>query len=404
MLTLRARFVVPVAAPVIEGGGVVIDGDRIVDVGRAGSVTPGRIVDYGDAVILPGLINAHTHLELSHLLDRVSPTPDFAGWLGRLMHEINAEPPDEGHVKAAMGDGVWRSLRAGVTTVGDITRHPSWTREVLVRSPLCAVSFGEVISVGMRRHLLEERLSAALDPHHASNDMHLGVSPHAPYTVEPPAMRRCAEAAQAVGAPLCIHLAETREEEAFTKHRTGPLADCLRDFGVWDDQIPVGGAGPVRVAFDTGVLTPRTIAAHVNYASDEDIEMLASSGASVAYCPRTHQAFGHDAHRFRDMIDAGVNVCLGTDSLASNPSLSVLEELRFLRRCHTDLSPELLLRMATINGARALGLLERVGSLRAGLRADVVVMGLGRSASSWADVFDEPGDPLAVYARGIPVD
>jgi len=319
----------------------------------------------------------------------------------RLMREAASNPPSKPSVQAAVRDGISQSLRAGVSSVGDITRFPEWTREVLAASRMTGVSFGEVIAIGSRRAMLESRLEAAIDGRYATTDMRTGVSPHAPYTVEPNAMRTCAERAHGAGVPLCIHLAETREEQTFTARRDGPFVDYLRTLGVWDDEIPVWGLDPVSLAREVGLLSARTVIAHANYVSDDDIANLASSGASVAYCPRTHAAFGHEPHRFRDMLAARVNVCVGTDSLASNPSLSVLDELRFLHSEHPDVSPETLLRMGTINGAVALGCADAIGSLRAGSRADLAVIALsGTSSPDWAEMFRSGDAPMAVYVAG----
>ena len=149
-----------------------------------------------------------------------------------------------------------------------------------------------------------------------------------------------------------------------------------------------------------GVLGPQTVLAHANYVSDSDIALIAASGASVAYCPRTHAAFGHPPHRFRDMLRAGVNVCLGTDSLASNPSLSILDELRLLQsKCH-DVAPEDLLALGTLRGACALGFSHAVGSLTPGKSADFAVIPLPATAPTWDETLNSRNAPAAVYVQG----
>ena len=242
-----------------------------------------------------------------------------------------------------------------MTLVGDITRHPDWTREILGTSMLRGVSFGEVAAIGNRRDLLATRLDAVCRALRPNSRVRIGISPHAPYTVEPDALRACARRAAEGALPLAIHLAESADEAEFTQYATGPLADHLRELGVWDEQIPQSGCGPVELADRTGVLGPATVIAHANYVTDADIELIAARGASVAYCPRTHDAFMHDPHRFREMMRRGVNVCIGTDSLASNPSLSILDELRSLHRAYPDLSPEDLITLGTLCGARGFG-------------------------------------------------
>lgn len=373
-MKLTSRFVVPVDGPVIENGAIAIRDDRIAAVGPARSVDGRPVVDYGDAVICPGFVNAHTHLELSLLAGRLPPAPDFIGWLRRLVETLLETPPSREEMVTAMAAGLAQSVASGVTMVGDITRRPDWTRPVLAASGVAGVSFGEVISLGLDDAQLRRRIDAASAGEHTSGRLRAGISPHAPYTVEPDAMRACAARAAAAEMPLCMHLGETADEELFTRSGGGPFRDYLRRFGVSEAEFPAAGVDPVELAKATGVLGPQTILAHVNYVSDRDIGIIAASGSSVAYCPRTHAAFGHPPHRFRDMLAAGVNVCLGTDSLASNPSLSILEETRFLRRRHADVDANTLLAMATAHGAKALGLADQAGALSVGRSADIAVL------------------------------
>ncbi|MGD2107890.1 MAG: amidohydrolase family protein [Phycisphaerae bacterium] len=402
-MILKGRYVVPVDRPVIEDGAVAVEGGVITGIGRAKEVGGGfDVVDYGDAVIGPGFVNAHTHLELSLLCGRVQASHDFVGWLARVSEHITTELAEEGRRRESVLAGVRASLSAGVTLVGDVTRAPGLTREVLAGSRLRGVSFGEVIAVGRRRGLLSERLEAAASTEWHSERLRVGIAPHAPYSVEPDAMRACAARAAELAAPVCIHLAETPDEALFTRSGEGPFVDLLRRLRVWDKSVPVSGFGPVELARQTGLLTRRTTVAHANYVDDEDIRRLAACGVSVAYCPRTHRAFGHEPHRFRDMMAAGVNVCIGTDSLASNPSLSVLDELRSLRREHPDVEPGELLTMGTLRGARALGFGHDAGSLGVGKRADLVVIPLKRQQSQveWFSILDSAEPVSAVYVGG----
>ena len=407
-MILRARYVVPVEGEVIEDGVVETEHGRIVEVRQATSAdwtskavawcpddverakrgTTSKRIDCGNVAILPGWVNAHTHLELTYLAGSVAPSSDFLGWLYRLVERSIASPVDPDAIRKSVLRGIEQSLGSGVTTIGDITRHPELTRSVLAESSLRAVSFGEVIAIGAGRDRLESRLNQALpseEPRElkfaarymvADGALRIGVSPHSPYTVEPEGLRACALRAVAQDAPLCIHLAESQHEDQFTKHATGPLADHLQRLGIWDDHIPKGGSDPIALAIRCGLLTPRTIAAHVNYVTDEQLARFASTGAHVAYCPRTHDAFCHPPHRFRQMLDLGINVCIGTDSLASNPSLCILDELRFLHRAYPDFPVAQLLSMGTIRGARALGLGSLVGSLTSGKRADIIAIPL----------------------------
>lgn len=375
-MILRARYILVAGTAGIENGALRIAGGRIVEAGAEGSVLGGPVTDLGDCVILPGLVNAHTHLELTHLAGRVPPRGDFVGWVSRLVEAMRADGDDPDRVGEAVRRGRDLSVTAGVTTVGDVTRLPSLTRPVLAPGPLRVVSFGEVIAIGRLRQRLQPRLAAAADRAHESPWLRPGISPHSPYTLEPDGLRACVERADDDGLRICIHLAEIAEEAQFTTRLAGPIRGFLKRHRVWDRRIPCPGLSPVAYAAVTGVLRSASLLAHVNYATDEDLDRIAAAGAHVAYCPRTHDAFGHQPHRFREMIDRGINVCIGTDSLASNPSLSVLEELRFLHRRHPDLPAGLLLAVGTIHGARGLGLADAVGALAPGMQADLTVVPL----------------------------
>lgn len=402
-MLIKARYVVPVDAPVIEDGGVKIDAGRITAVGPARELSDDATTDYGDAVICPGFVNAHTHLELTSCAGLVPPTPDFIDWLQHLIAVARDKLATEEAVSASVLAGIEQSLRSGVTLVGDITSRPDLSRPHLVNSALRCVSFGEVIAIGTLRDRVTEQLEAALERNLQTATFRAGVSPHAPYTVEPTPMRRCAARADEMNAPIAIHLAETDAETEFTQNGSGPFAQHLQALGVWDNRIPVPQCSTVELANRCGVLGPRTVIAHGNYVTDLEVEFIARSGASVAYCPRTHDAFGHEPHRFRDMLALGVNVCIGTDSLASNPSLSILDELRFLRRNHSDLDPMELLRMGTLCGANALGFGEQTGSIAEGKQADLCVVALQTpdTRTKWDNILESEGGPTAVYSSGV---
>ena len=414
-MILKARYVIPVCracaaagGPVIENGVVEVRESRIVDVHRASAREGGTtVVDCGDSILLPGFVNAHTHLELTHLAGKVPPVPgagpaDFADWLRRLLCEMRKTRDDPEAVAASVNDGAARCLQAGVTTVGDVTRLPHLTRPVLRDGRLRVVSFGEVIAIGALRDALRARLEAAVDTAHDTDRLRAAVSPHAPYTCDRWAIRACKQAAAESEMRLCMHLAETPEEAVCVLTGSGPLVDFLRSVGVWDESVRPPGLRPMEYVDELGLLSARTLFAHVNYVTDAELERLARSGAHVAYCPRTHAAFDHAPHRFREMLAAGVNVCIGTDSLASNPSLSILDELRYLRSTFNDVDDAALIEMGTLRGAEALGMGDTVGSLEPGKQADVVVVPLqpGGDRDPLANLLRSALTPAQVYVAG----
>jgi cytosine/adenosine deaminase-related metal-dependent hydrolase len=277
-----------------------------------------------------------------------------------------------------------------VTSVGDITKQCRVTRRVLRDAQLRVVSYGEIQAMALRRGLLDERFAAASDCTTESATLRIGVTPHAPYTVEREGYERCLEFAQRDDRPLATHLAENPEEAEFLAGGTGEFRR-LWEVGVnaWDDRVPRFKGGPIRFARAIGLLTHPTLLAHVNYCDDDELALLAGGRASVVYCPRTHAYFGHPPHRWRDMLAAGINVAVGTDSCASSPDLNLVDDLRLLRKIAPDMPVRDLWSMATTRAAKAIGL-SNVGSISMRKAADLVA-------------FDAVGDkPLeAILDQGL---
>jgi cytosine/adenosine deaminase-related metal-dependent hydrolase len=362
----------PISSPPIERGVVCYSGDRIVDVGDH-TLCNSDTVDFGDAVIMPGLINAHTHLELSHLAGRVRPTGDFVLWIRNLIEATSSDAEPHHTAAASARAGAAACINAGVTRIGDITRHCTATRTALRDGPLGVLSYGEVLGFGRSREHIDDRLAVAADDSTDSLSMRTGLSPHAPYSIEPAGARRVADRAASNQTHTCVHLAESPAEIEFLASGQGPFRDLLQSLDLDDGNIPVPGCSPISWAHNAGLLGPRCLVAHANYVTDEDIDLLCQTGSSVAYCPRTHLAFKHPRHPWLNLIGAGVNVCIATDSLASSPSLSVLDELAVVARDPEGPSLDTLIEMVTINPARALGAAAEAGSLDAGKAADLAV-------------------------------
>jgi cytosine/adenosine deaminase-related metal-dependent hydrolase len=389
-------------APVIRDGAVLIEGGTIAAVGAAAArqAAPDAAVhDYGDAVILPGLVNAHCHLELSHL-SPPRPAPRFVDWLTSVLGRAG----DAATAGASAKAGAAESLRHGVTTVGDITREPAATRAALRDSPLRVVSFGEVLGMAGRKAQLAPRLAAATDSSQASSHVLRGVSPHAPYSTDADGYRRCLAAAREHGLPLTTHLAETPDEAAFLSDHAGPFRELWDRLRAWDGaSVPRFAGGPVRYAASLGLLDdPRVSLAHVNCCDDDELALLARGRASVVYCPRTHAYFNHPPHRWRDMLSAGVNVALGTDSRASSPDLDLLDDLRLLQRLAPDVPAQTLWQLATLNAARAIGLGAITGSLSPGKAADIAVFPAS-SNDPLAELLDNTVPPAWIWASGVTV-
>jgi cytosine/adenosine deaminase-related metal-dependent hydrolase len=389
--------------PVIVTGAILIGDGRILDVGASEHLrsrhADAELRDLGDVALLPGLVNAHTHLELSDCKCGPPPTGGFASWLVGMLRRTRI-PPEEMQraVTRAIEIGVEQSLRFGITTIGDISRQCLLTRKLLRESPLNVVSYGEVQAMAQRRGLLEERVAIAADESLAGPRLKIGITPHAPYSVEPDGYRRCLETAKSRGLPLATHLAETLDETTFLAFHSGPLRELWDQWLTWDDSVPKSAGGPIRMARELGLLDYPTLFAHVNYCDDDELNILAAGKASVVYCPRTHQFFGHPPHRWREMLQRGINVAIGTDSCASAPDLNLVDDLRLLHRLHPDAPVASLWEMATLRGARAIGLSD-AGAIRPGTAADLIAFPCA-GADPLREILDRQVLPSAVWIEG----
>ena len=356
----------------IENGAIAIHDSRIVDIGTYAAVrrrNNSEVRDLGEAVIMPGLVNAHTHLELTHHQDLIHRTSRFTDWLSQLIRNHKSDPE---WIDSAVKSGVEMSLASGATTVGDIHGFGK-SAHTHKNSPVRTVVFFETTGFSPERTQIGvDRIDEFLESSPQADALFLpAVSPHAPYSTSTVLYRHCLELVQTRDLLICTHLAETKDEIEFLASGTGAFANLLNAFGISMKGWTPPRCSPVRYLKETGILACRPLLAHCNYLSDADIQSLAESGASVAFCPRAHHYFHHTSHPIFRLIKAGVNVVIGTDSLASNWSLSMLDELKYLAKTQDSLSPETIFDLVTINGARALSL-NRVGKLEKDWYADVI--------------------------------
>jgi len=369
-ITFTARWVLPVAGPPLERGTITIRGQTIESVDARGTRTADE--DLGNVAVIPGLVNAHTHLDLSGARGLIPPTdPDhFTDWLRGVIAYRRARTPEE--IQADIRAGLAECLRYGTTLLGDIAAEgASW--DILAAAPVRAVVFGELI--GVRRERAFEsirRLAATFAARSNTPACRKGYSPHASYSVN----RTLIFAAAMTQSPVAIHLAEFRDETQLLANQTGPLRDFLESLDAWESDklvesleeatLHLAGRWPVLFI-------------HANYLNET---VPIDANQSLVYCPRTHAAFGHPPHPFREFLARGVRVCIGTDSLASNPDLDILAEARFVHARYPDFPGKQLLRMITLAGADALGWADECGSLEAGKSADLVVLPLPEQAAA----------------------
>jgi cytosine/adenosine deaminase-related metal-dependent hydrolase len=387
-MILRARTVVPVSRRPIADGAVEVLRGRIVRIGpwREFSDTKRQhSVDLGDVALLPGLVNAHCHLEYTGMAGQFLPPKYFSDWL-KLIVAAKGVQSDADFVEA-WRKGASQLLRTGTTTVADIAALPNILPQP---SPLRVIAFLELTGVRSKRPPREivseaaRKIRSLRAAHHPA-----GFSPHAPYSTTPELLRLAAQTARRQRWRVTTHVAESAEEfEMFTEAR-GRMFDWLSS---QRDCRDCGRGSPVRHLARAGLLGANFLAVHVNCLADGDAGLLSRKRTGVVHCPRSHSFFSHPKFPFKALSSAGVNICLGTDSLASLearrrevPELDMFAEMRSFARKHRDVPPGVVLRMATLNGAQALGLAGQAGEIIPGAAADLIAL---PCREKLADIYD----------------
>lgn len=378
-LTLSARWLFPGDRPPLAHGTVTIADGLIVAIEPAGIR---RVdIDLGAAALVPGLVNAHTHLDLSDAVGRIPPTPDFTEWIRQVIAHRRQQTPEQLH--HAIAAGLAESVRHGVTALGDISAQgASW--EPLAAANIDAVVYFEVIGLSDERAAASlERVQAWLQSRSIQPNLQPGISPHAPYTVgscllkELVALQSKAHSANHPPIPFAIHLGETRDELELLAHHTGAFVEFLKSVGVYDEAAFTRNFQ----AWLQCSSQPFTLI-HGNYLDPAAI--AAGNVRAVVYCPRTHAAFGHEPYPLRELLRQNLPVALGTDSLASNPDLNILAEARLVREKFPDIDGATILAMLTRHGATALGddFARRLGTLTPGKDATFTVLTLPNHEAS----------------------
>lgn len=346
-----------------------------LEAGRIAAVGPqplrrGDCRDLGQGLIMPGLVNAHTHLELSFLAGLTPPKGDFVGWVEDL---VALRPGhDEGGAQQAVQEAVSFLREQGVALVGDIT-NTGRARDALALAGLSAVSFYEALGAKNAEPPAEAR------EWHGGALAASAVAAHSPYSV--PAARLKELKARAGRLPFCLHLAESRAEMEFFsgQGRQGErLAAFLAQRGIRRDEMELSAPCPLEHSIKLGLLDSNTLAVHGVQLSGPKLKAFAATGASLCVCPRSNLGLTKTMAPVDEFLAAGVNLALGTDSLASAPDLSLWSEMAVLAKRFASLPAEAVLTMATLGGAKALGLEKRYGRLAPGFLAPAVFLPLGR--------------------------
>jgi cytosine/adenosine deaminase-related metal-dependent hydrolase len=393
-LAYTASWVAPVAQPPLPDGVVVVDDGRISWVGPGDdpAARDAERVELGPGVLLPGLVNAHCHLELSYLAGAVPRENGFVPWVEALVAARAAE--DRGQVREGVAAALRELEQTGTVAVGDVSNTLPHV-DLLARSSLFAAVFLELLAWDPVRaggvlaaadaHLTGARHALAQATPAGAARVRIELGAHAPHSVSPPLLRALAER----GGPAAIHLAESEAEARFLDGGVGEWASFLARRGLGHVSFPASGLSPVRYLDGLGALRPGLLAAHCVRTDRGDRELLARRGVSVVVCPRSNRALDVGLPRVPELLAAGVKVCLGTDSLASVDSLDLLQDAALLHRAFPELGAPAIVQMATRAGAEALGFPD-LGTLEPG-RLGALAFAPGPS---------DLADPLAFLVSG----
>jgi cytosine/adenosine deaminase-related metal-dependent hydrolase len=377
LIRYHASWVLPICEPPTSDGWIVVDRDRIVALGRRAPPTDGaHDVELGHVAVMPGLVNAHTHLELSYLRDEVPPAPAFVKWVRAVMAARRQRPdPQAPEILDAVDRAVGEAIACGTAVVGDIS-NTLVTFGPLARSRLAAVVFYELIRFntadpsGFVEHAHEK--IAALMP---TERVRASLAAHAPYSVSPLVFRALRHAVDRDPfSPCSVHLAESAEEVEFIQTAGGPWRELLEELGVWDPHWVAPAVSPVQYLDECGFLDAGVLAVHGVQMTMADLARLAARGATLVTCPRSNRHTGAGRPPIEDFYKSGVHVAVGTDSLASAPDLNVFGELAALRALAPGVPASALLDSATRQGARALGFDAEYGTIEPGKRARLLAV------------------------------
>ena len=380
-MMLRARIVVPVSHPPIEDGAVCISGNRIVWVGRRAEIPASHVhgeeTDLGDTILLPGLVNAHCHLDYTGMAGQIPPPKSFTDWIKSMVALKTSWSVEE--FAASWRRGAEMLLRTGTTTVADIESVPELIPSAWQSTPLRVISFRELLNVKSRSspsEIVERAVNDWLGLPEAQG--RVGLSPHAPYSTSAELLEWSARAAHRRNWRLTTHVAESEQEFEMFMYRQGAMFDWLKG---QRDMSDCGRGSPVQHLERCGYLDENLLAAHVNYLWRHDAGVLGRNRVSVVHCPRSHGYFRHLRFPREELEKAGVNLCLGTDSLTtvrkereSSLELNLFAEMQTLTANSREIAPETVLRMATVNGAQALGRRGDLGELSLNALADLITI------------------------------
>ncbi len=366
-----APYIVPVTSPIIINSAILVKNGSIVDIGsqkKLSALYPQEeSIHFPQAAILPGLVNPHIHLDLSALEGKIPSKTNFTDWITHIIrYRIGWNPQIEAFSIRA---GIKESLKYGTTCVGDISKS-GMSAGLLAEYGMCGVVFLEVLGFNSYFDLCGFKQNLA--EFDSYTDINLSISPHAPYSASPQIYKDAMKIADVL--PVCTHLAETAQELEFTLTGGGMFRKLLEGFNSWNPDWRIPEVSPIKYLSNLGVLKENMTAVHLNCLDTDDISILSESKVCAVSCQGSNLYFGRDNPYLGKLYNAGVEISLATDSLASNQQLNMFREMRLFHEAYPEIPADKILQMAAINGARALGLDRLCGSIEKGKRADFVVI------------------------------
>lgn len=417
-MIVRARLVVTMDGPPIENGAVAISGAQIIDVGNFNEVSArnsGPTLDLGEQTLLPGLINAHCHLDYTCLRGKIAKQKSFTDWIRAINSEKARLAPN--NYIASINEGFAEAKRFGTTTIANLTAFPELISRIA--PPIRTWWFPELIDVrsfGQAKQIVDLAFESM------KSVEHWGLAPHAPFTASADLYRECEIVSRRRGVPLTTHLAESAEEMLMFRQAAGPLYEFLKEIGrpINDcgEQTPFGyflsmvGRGgspkrprtPIRLgSIEVNRPYLSWLLVHLNELTDTDLDLLERSNTNfhIAHCPRSHNYFGHSPFQFQNLRELGCNICLGTDSLASNRDLSLFTEMRAFQKEFSKVDPKEIFEMVTVKSALALGKPDTLGRIRPNYLADLIAAPCSNTDDVFASVIAYEGPISWVMVDGV---
>lgn len=412
-MILSAEIILPVSYSPILNAAILIENGKIRDIGIKDEIInryrSHELMEFKDAALMPGLINLHAHLELTALKGRIfNEDTELTRWILRLVEEKKAASAEA--LSSGIGQGINEIISSGTTTIADISTNgesfyklkTSWIRGIVYKELL---NFDDTIALSYWNKSIKDIERLKRDE---TELLRIGISPHSPYAVSPRLLGLIKEYAEKEGLRLTMHVSESKEEIEFISEDKGPIKDNYLKRFKWDKykrQVFEDCKSPVEYLEKEGLLSPEFLLVHGVYLNDDDIKRLAQKNVPVVHCPRSNVFIGVGVAPFYKLISEGITVGLGTDSCASNYSLNMWDEMRFAYLLHNrnridnkKITAEEIIKAATINGAKALGLDDKTGTIEIGKEADIIAVRLPKRDTDIYPVRKQaPPEPHKTY-------